>query len=111
MAQPRSLSALPHCQWRSLCLSWCGRLRPYYQTVKDLLRDIFARLASPSKCSGTFICDYNSIFWIAHPGAAILDQVEVKLDLTQEETGVSTHVLSDVEASLKLKPEKMRATR
>ncbi|KAI4338208.1 hypothetical protein L6164_016552 [Bauhinia variegata] len=42
------------------------------------------------------ISDYNSIFWIAHPGGpAILDQVEEKLNLKTEKMRATRHVLSE----------------
>lgn len=42
------------------------------------------------------ITDWNSIFWIIHPGGlAILDQVEVKLGLKEEKMRASRHVLSE----------------
>ncbi|KAL0366771.1 UNVERIFIED_CONTAM: Chalcone synthase [Sesamum radiatum] len=42
------------------------------------------------------ISDWNSIFWIAHPGGrAILDQVETKLDLKPEKLKSTRHVLSE----------------
>ncbi|KAL2349425.1 hypothetical protein Fmac_003425 [Flemingia macrophylla] len=42
------------------------------------------------------ISDYNSIFWIAHPGGpAILDQVEQKLGLKPERMRATREVLSE----------------
>lgn len=42
------------------------------------------------------INDWNSIFWIAHPGGpAILDQVEAKLGLEKNKLSTSRHVLSE----------------
>ncbi|XP_058102816.1 chalcone synthase 2-like [Magnolia sinica] len=42
------------------------------------------------------INDWNSIFWIAHPGGpAILDQVETKLNLKAEKMRATRHVLSE----------------
>ncbi|KAF6148958.1 hypothetical protein GIB67_026703 [Kingdonia uniflora] len=42
------------------------------------------------------IKDWNSLFWIAHPGGrAILDQVEAKLGLKEEKLRASRHVLSE----------------
>nr|BAD34457.1 chalcone synthase [Eustoma grandiflorum] len=42
------------------------------------------------------ISDWNSVFWIAHPGGpAILDQVEVKLGLEPEKLRATRHVLSE----------------
>ncbi|KAJ3689908.1 hypothetical protein LUZ61_019072 [Rhynchospora tenuis] len=42
------------------------------------------------------INDWNSIFWIAHPGGpAILDQVEAKLELQKEKMRATRHILSE----------------
>ncbi|CAL5193029.1 unnamed protein product [Lathyrus oleraceus] len=42
------------------------------------------------------INDWNSIFWVAHPGGpAILDQVEEKLRLKEEKLRSTRHVLSE----------------
>ncbi|KAJ8616810.1 hypothetical protein MRB53_036182 [Persea americana] len=42
------------------------------------------------------ISDWNSLFWIAHPGGpAILDQVEIKLGLKPEKLRATRHVLSE----------------
>ncbi|CAL5203752.1 unnamed protein product [Lathyrus oleraceus] len=42
------------------------------------------------------ISDYNSIFWVAHPGGrAILDKIEAKLDLKSEKLQASRYVLSE----------------
>ncbi|XP_061994723.1 polyketide synthase 5-like [Rosa rugosa] len=42
------------------------------------------------------ITDWNSLFWIAHPGGpAILDQVEVKLGLKPEKLEATRHILSE----------------
>nr|AOA48564.1 chalcone synthase 2 [Morus notabilis] len=42
------------------------------------------------------ISDWNSIFWIAHPGGpAILDQVEAKCGLKPEKLRATRHVLSE----------------
>nr|KYP76700.1 Chalcone synthase 1A [Cajanus cajan] len=42
------------------------------------------------------ISDYNSIFWIVHPGGrAILDQIEAKLGLKAEKMRASRHILSE----------------
>ena len=42
------------------------------------------------------INDWNSIFWIAHPGGpAILDQVESKLGLKEEKLRSTRHILSE----------------
>nr|CDU43695.1 chalcone synthase [Aethionema grandiflorum] len=42
------------------------------------------------------ISDWNSLFWIAHPGGpAILDQVEIKLGLKPEKMRATRHVLTE----------------
>ncbi|XP_043720234.1 chalcone synthase 1-like isoform X2 [Telopea speciosissima] len=42
------------------------------------------------------ISDWNSLFWIAHPGGpAILDQVELKLALKPEKLRATRHILSE----------------
>lgn len=42
------------------------------------------------------INDWNSIFWIVHPGGrAILDLVEAKLGLQKEKLKASRHILSE----------------
>ncbi|XP_062105294.1 phloroisovalerophenone synthase-like [Humulus lupulus] len=42
------------------------------------------------------INDWNSIFWVTHPGGpAILDEVEAKLELKKEKLAISRHVLSE----------------
>ncbi|KAJ6851945.1 chalcone synthase C2 [Iris pallida] len=42
------------------------------------------------------IADWNSLFWIAHPGGpAILDQVEAKIGLKPEKLRATRHVLSE----------------
>ncbi|KAJ0962821.1 hypothetical protein J5N97_027943 [Dioscorea zingiberensis] len=42
------------------------------------------------------ISDWNSLFWIVHPGGrAILDRVEEKLQLKQEKMRATRHVLSE----------------
>ncbi|GKC93513.1 chalcone synthase [Tanacetum coccineum] len=42
------------------------------------------------------ITDWNSIFWIVHPGGrAILDDVELKLGLNKDKMRASRHVLSE----------------
>nr|APO10382.1 chalcone synthase [Echinacea pallida] len=42
------------------------------------------------------ISDWNSIFWIAHPGGpAILDQVQIKLGLKEEKMRATRRVLSE----------------
>ncbi|OAY37105.1 chalcone synthase 3 [Manihot esculenta] len=78
-----------------------GHLREVGLTV-HLLKDI-PRLISKNigeileeAFSPIGISDWNSIFWIAHPGgSAILDQIEVKLSLDPEKLNASKHVLSE----------------
>ncbi|KAJ3681686.1 hypothetical protein LUZ60_014259 [Juncus effusus] len=42
------------------------------------------------------INDWNSIFWVAHPGGpAILDQVEAKLELQKEKMAATRHILNE----------------
>ncbi|KAJ3669386.1 hypothetical protein LUZ60_011338 [Juncus effusus] len=42
------------------------------------------------------ISDWNSIFWVAHPGGpAILDQVEAKLELQKEKMHATRHILNE----------------
>ncbi|KAL2892458.1 Chalcone synthase [Bienertia sinuspersici] len=42
------------------------------------------------------IDDWNSLFWVAHPGGpTILDQIEAKLGLEQEKLSPTRHVLSE----------------
>ncbi|KAJ3669389.1 hypothetical protein LUZ60_011339 [Juncus effusus] len=42
------------------------------------------------------ISDWNSIFWVAHPGSpAILDQVEAKLELQKEKMHATRHILNE----------------
>lgn len=42
------------------------------------------------------ISDWNSIFWIVHPGGwAIVDKVEAKLGLEKEKLKATRHVLSE----------------
>ena len=42
------------------------------------------------------ISDWNSLFWIAHPGGpTILDHIEIKLGLKAEKMKATRHVLSE----------------
>ena len=42
------------------------------------------------------INDWNSIFWVAHPGGpAILNEIEVKLGLKEDKLRATKHVLSE----------------
>ncbi|RVW27752.1 Chalcone synthase 2 [Vitis vinifera] len=44
----------------------------------------------------TYVNDWNSLFWIAHPGGpAILDAVEAKLSLDKQKLKATRHVLSE----------------
>ncbi|GAB2285109.1 Chitin synthase, class 2 [Dionaea muscipula] len=55
--------------------------------IEKALNDAFSPLG---------IEDWNSIFWVAHPGGpAILDQVEAKIGLKEEKLRASRHVLRE----------------
>nr|ADO85331.1 chalcone synthase [Boesenbergia rotunda] len=57
------------------------------KNIEKILVEAFAPLG---------IDDWNSIFWIAHPGGpAILDQVEAKLALEKEKMAATRQVLSE----------------
>ncbi|KAJ8432629.1 hypothetical protein Cgig2_033502 [Carnegiea gigantea] len=57
------------------------------KNVEKALNDAFGQIG---------IDDWNSIFWVAHPGGpAILDQVEAKLGLKQDKLSTTRHVLSE----------------
>lgn len=57
------------------------------KNIERALVDAFAPLG---------IDDWNSIFWVAHPGGpAILDMVEDKVNLNKKRMGASRHVLSE----------------
>ncbi|KAA8548458.1 hypothetical protein F0562_000142 [Nyssa sinensis] len=57
------------------------------KNIEQSLREAFQPLG---------ISDWNSIFWIAHPGGpAILDQIEAKLGLEPEKLRAARHVLSE----------------
>nr|AWX67441.1 chalcone synthase 7 [Salvia miltiorrhiza] len=78
-----------------------GRLREAGLLV-DLFKDIPGLLSENigenlERAFGPWgISDWNSIFWIAHPGGpAILDQVEAKAGLKPEKLRMSRHVLSE----------------
>ncbi|KAJ4804940.1 Chalcone synthase [Rhynchospora pubera] len=69
-----------------------------FHLLKDVPRLISANIEK--SLVGAFtpigISDWNSIFWIAHPGGpAILDQVEAKLELKKEKMSATRHVLSE----------------
>ncbi|KAJ4773137.1 Chalcone synthase [Rhynchospora pubera] len=78
-----------------------GHLREVGLTF-HLLRDVPRLISTNIEKSlvGAFnplgISDWNSIFWIAHPGGpAILDQVEAKLQLKKEKMRATRHILSE----------------
>ncbi|PIA28472.1 hypothetical protein AQUCO_06900031v1 [Aquilegia coerulea] len=55
----------------------------------DVLKTTFAGI-------GHEIKDWNSLFWILHPGGqAVLDRIETKLGLNEEKLNASRHVLSE----------------
>lgn len=57
------------------------------KNIEKALVDVFASVG---------IEDWNSIFWVAHPGGpAILDMVEAKVNLDQKRLRASRHVLSE----------------
>lgn len=57
------------------------------KNINKALEDAFTPLG---------ISDWNSIFWVAHPGGpAILDQVEAKLGLKEEKLKATRNVLSE----------------
>ncbi|KNA20400.1 hypothetical protein SOVF_052930 [Spinacia oleracea] len=57
------------------------------KNINKALEDAFTPLG---------ISDWNSVFWIAHPGGpAILDQVEAKLGLEEEKLTATRNVLRD----------------
>ncbi|GJZ96230.1 chalcone synthase [Tanacetum coccineum] len=65
------------------------------RTVPDLIAKNIDTVLEKS-FSPLGITDWNSIFWIVHPGGpAILDQVELKLGLKKEKLRASRHVLSE----------------
>nr|BAM28982.1 chalcone synthase C [Lilium hybrid division I] len=78
-----------------------GHLREVGLTF-HLLKDVPALISKNIEKSLTAafqplgISDWNSIFWIAHPGGpAILDQVEERLALKKEKMKATRHVLSE----------------
>lgn len=59
----------------------------FSENIEESLVDAFTPIG---------ISDWNSIFWIAHPGGpAILDQVEAKLGLTKDKLRASRHIMSE----------------
>ncbi|KAF5780345.1 putative chalcone synthase [Helianthus annuus] len=65
---------------------------------KDVPKMIFENIESALKraVSPLGLSDWNSLFWIVHPGGrAILDNVELKLELDKEKLRASRHVLSE----------------
>ncbi|KAF6136915.1 hypothetical protein GIB67_025749 [Kingdonia uniflora] len=79
----------------------CGHLREAgltFQLLKDV-PDLISKNVEES-LSEAFaplgIKDWNSLFWIAHPGGrAILDQVELRLGLNEEKLKATRHVLNE----------------
>nr|ADK78881.1 chalcone synthase [Lilium hybrid cultivar] len=78
-----------------------GHLREVGLTF-HLLKDVPGLISKniEKSLTGAFqplgISDWNSIFWIAHPGGpAILDQVEERLALKKEKMKATRHVLSE----------------
>lgn len=78
-----------------------GHLREVGLTF-HLLKDVPGLISKniEKSLTGAFaplgISDWNSLFWIAHPGGpAILDQVEAKLGLQKEKMRATRHVLSE----------------
>lgn len=79
----------------------CGHLREVGLTF-HLLEDVPSLISKNIEKSlveafePLGIKDWNSLFWIAHPGGpAILDQVEDKLQLKTEKLRATRHVLSE----------------
>ncbi|KAJ6307606.1 hypothetical protein OIU76_017411 [Salix suchowensis] len=72
-----------------------GIEKPLFEDVPGLIsKNIEKSLTEAFKPLG--ISDWNSLFWIAHPGGpAILDQVEAKLELKPEKLRATRQVLSD----------------
>ncbi|KAJ0507531.1 putative chalcone synthase [Helianthus annuus] len=65
---------------------------------KDVPKRISENIESALKraLSPLGLSDWNSLFWIVHPGGrAILDNVELKLNLDKEKLRASRHVLSE----------------
>jgi len=57
------------------------------KNIEKALKEAFGQIG---------IDDWNSIFWVAHPGGpAILDQVEAKVGLTQDKLSTTRHILSE----------------
>ncbi|KAK9113304.1 hypothetical protein Syun_020101 [Stephania yunnanensis] len=78
-----------------------GHLREAGLTF-HLMKDVPGLISSNiHKClreafDGLGISDWNSLFWIAHPGGpSILDQVETKLGLKEEKLRATRHVLRE----------------
>nr|BAB40786.2 chalcone synthase [Lilium hybrid division I] len=78
-----------------------GHLREVGLTF-HLLKDVPGLISKniEKSLTGAFaplgISDWNSLFWIAHPGGpAILDQVAAKLGLQKEKMRATRHVLSE----------------
>ncbi|MFS7983474.1 putative chalcone synthase [Helianthus anomalus] len=65
---------------------------------KDVPKMISENIESALKraLSPLGLSDWNSLFWIVHPGGrAILDNVELKLNLDKEKLMAGRHVLSE----------------
>ncbi|XP_042051689.1 chalcone synthase RJ5-like [Salvia splendens] len=78
-----------------------GRLRESGLMI-HLLRDVPGLISahmeeSLKRAFGPLgISDWNSLFWIAHPGGpAIVDQIEAEMGLKPEKLRLSRHVLSE----------------
>ncbi|TVU51387.1 hypothetical protein EJB05_02813 [Eragrostis curvula] len=56
------------------------------RNIGRVLDDAFAPLG---------VSDWNSIFWAAHPGSAILDEIEAQLRLDGDRLRASRHVLAE----------------
>ncbi|XP_010112845.2 chalcone synthase [Morus notabilis] len=66
-------------------------LRNVPQLIADNMQNVLEEAFTP-----VGIKDWNSIFWIAHPGGrAIFDFLEAKLGLKEEKLRASRHVLSE----------------
>ncbi|KAK1422132.1 hypothetical protein QVD17_25033 [Tagetes erecta] len=61
------------------------------EIISDNIENTLKRVVSPFGLS-----DWNSLFWMVHPGGkAILDNVELKLNLNKQKLRASRHVLSE----------------
>ncbi|MFS7984757.1 putative chalcone synthase [Helianthus anomalus] len=79
----------------------CGRLREaglVFHLLKDVPEIISMNIekALTEAFSPLGIADWNSVFWVAHPGGpVILDELEHKLGLKEEKMRATRHVLSE----------------